>query len=1050
MALRVGELLATLTVDASGLVAGLRRAEGNLRSSGTQMAGDADHSGQQAGQRLGDGVADGARSGGERAAGLLRAGLAKVGAAAAGIGIGAALMGGIGKALEQGKVEGKLRAQMGSSGPMAADYGKAAGVLYSKAIVDSVEDGAAVLKGIAQQGLLPPDATQSQIQEMGRRVADTAAVMGEDVGAVSRAVGTMLKSGIAKNAAEAMDILVRGTQVGANAAEDLLDTYSEYPTIFRQLGLDAQTSMGLMSQGLKGGARDADVVADALKEFTLQAQGMSDKTKTAYADLGLSGEKMQAVFQKGGPAAGKAFSEVITKLRAVKDPAKKSEIAIGLFGTKFEDMQQAIYSLDPAHAVDALGQVKGSTDKAGDAMRDNASTKVEAFKRALEQKIVGFIGTQVIPAAESLAKWIGEGGIGRAFQGAGRFISEHSTSLTIAASVITLVMLPSLVALATQAGITTVAVVTGWATQSAAGVVAAGRFIATNVMILGGWLAQGAAAGAAALRVVAAWAIMGAQSLIQAARMAAAWVIAMGPVGWITAAVLGLVALVIANWDAIKSGTAAAWDWTWGKIKAIGLAIWNFFLNWTIVGNVIKHWDDIRAGTARIWSATVEWVRAIPGRIAGFFLNWEITATIARHWSNAKQATISKALEIVAWVRDLPGRIRDGLGSLNNLLSDKGRDAVRGLWVGIKSMASWIKDKVTGWARDVIPGPIAKVLKIHSPSRVTAELGKFAGQGLITGLTGTASQVESTSKKLAELVAKALSPKTRKGRALAREVAQDTAELKNAVKARDRITGALKQAEDKLKELRQSWNQTRDQVAGNIVQPFTITRAMGGGLDLTAGTILDRLAGDATKARAFAQQLASLRKRGLSGSLIEQIASAGVQGGGATAEALLRATPAQIKALNKQQAALADAGRAAGATTADALYGAGINAAKGVVAGLKAQRAAIETAMLEIAKGMQRAIKRALGIHSPSRVMAAIGERVPEGLVAGIRAGAPAVDRTMRSLVPTPSAPPPAFGRSAAVSAPAGPTVHIEHWHAGSATASQTAAALAWHAKARG
>lgn len=60
--------------------------------------------------------------------------------------------------------------------------------------------------------------------------------------------------------------------------------------------------------------------------------------------------------------------------------------------------------------------------------------------------------------------------------------------------------------------------------------------------------------------VVGAWVFMAAQSLIQGARMAAAWLIAMGPVGWVIAAVVGLAAIIIANWDTISTWTKDMWE----------------------------------------------------------------------------------------------------------------------------------------------------------------------------------------------------------------------------------------------------------------------------------------------------------------------------------------------------------------------------------------------------------------------------------------------------------------------------------------------------------
>ncbi|MFJ7902371.1 phage tail tape measure protein [Streptomyces sp. NPDC096198] len=743
----VGELAATITVDPSGADAGMARARAAVQAGGDQIAATADRVGQQAGDSLGDGLADGAADGGERASRGMGTALKGFAAAAIGASIGGALMAGLGEALEQAKVTGKLQAQLGTTGPVAKKYGQVAGQLYSGAIVDSVEDGADILKGIAQQGLLPPEATQGQIKTLATQVADTASVMGEDVSTVSRAVGTMLKTGVAKNAQEAMDVLVKGTQGGTNAAEDLLDTFSEYSTQFRDLGLDASTAMGLMQQGLQGGARDADTVADALKEFAIRSKDMSTTSVGAFKSIGLNADTMAKVFTKGGPEASAALGDVLQRIKAIEDPAKRNATAVALFGTKAEDLQGALYKLDPKTAVKALGDVKGTTDAAGDAMRDNAATKFEAFKRGLTQKVVNALGTYLVPALTTSADYLGR--FGGAFQSAASFVGEHSTAFSIAAGVVTLVMLPALVGLAVQAGTTTVAVVTGWATQSAAGVTAAARFVATNAVILAGWVAQGVSAGAAALRVVAAWVLMGTQSLIQGARMAAAWLLAMGPIALVIAAVVGIVALIVANWDTIVSATRTAWDWVWNKISGVARFLLDLFLKFTLVGLVIGHWDAIKAGTVRVWNATVDWIKGIPGRIVGFFLNWTLAGLIVRHWQSAKDGTVRKAGEMLDWVRGLPGRIVGYFGSFGSMLVDKGKDLIRGLWNGIKSMGSWLRSTLISWAKDMIPGPIASALGIHSPSRLMRDkIGKFIPSGIVEGIRAGAPAIDRTMRSL--------------------------------------------------------------------------------------------------------------------------------------------------------------------------------------------------------------------------------------------------------------------------------------------------------------
>ncbi|WP_342488534.1 hypothetical protein MKX67_18300 [Cytobacillus sp. FSL W7-1323] len=66
-------------------------------------------------------------------------------------------------------------------------------------------------------------------------------------------------------------------------------------------------------------------------------------------------------------------------------------------------------------------------------------------------------------------------------------------------------------------------------------------------------------------KIIAKYAVLAAKSMIHAARVAASWLIAMGPVGWVIATVVALVALIIANWDKIKSWTTK----TFSKVVSV-------------------------------------------------------------------------------------------------------------------------------------------------------------------------------------------------------------------------------------------------------------------------------------------------------------------------------------------------------------------------------------------------------------------------------------------------------------------------------------------------
>lgn len=87
------------------------------------------------------------------------------------------------------------------------------------------------------------------------------------------------------------------------------------------------------------------------------------------------------------------------------------------------------------------------------------------------------------------------------------------------------------------------------------------------------------------------------------------------------------------------------------------------------------------------------------------------------------------------------GQTFDGLvknitsGKLADVLLGIGKDIVKGIWNGVLSLGGWIGDKVDGFIRDHITDPIQHALGIQSPSKVTAEIGRYIVQGLAIGIT---------------------------------------------------------------------------------------------------------------------------------------------------------------------------------------------------------------------------------------------------------------------------------------------------------------------------
>lgn len=194
---------------------------------------------------------------------------------------------------------------------------------------------------------------------------------------------------------------------------------------------------------------------------------------------------------------------------------------------------------------------------------------------------------------------------------------------------------------------------------------------------------------------------------------------------------------------------------------------------------------------------------------------------------------------------------------------------------------------------------------------------------------------------------------------------------------------ALDSAKSKLADLKGQFDNLKTSVKSSLIGFGNITKIGKYGTNPQA--LINQLKSDTTRTTDFSKQLEELKKRGLNATAISDIASAGVTGGGmATAQSLLNATPEQIKQINDLQKQLASSADKAGTTVADSMYGAGIKAADGLVKGLTAKQKAIEDSMMKIAKSMEAAIKKALGIKSPSRVMMQLGQHTADGFNQGL------------------------------------------------------------------
>lgn len=645
---------------------------------------------------------------------------------------GAVVAGGFAAALEEAALGDKLAAQLGASGAESERYGQVAGDLYANAYGDSLGAVNDALRSVVQNVGGMADASSADLQAVTGSVLDLSTAMEQDVGATSAAVGRMIQTGLAANAEEALDVLTRGFQEGADRGGDLLDVVGEYGSTFSELGLNGSQSVGLINQALAAGIPNADFAADALREMGIIGREAGEGAAEALGSLGLNADNYFAAMQEGGPAASAALDSVLDALRNTEDPALRSAAAAELVGTQYEDLGDAILQMDPSTAVEGLGQVEGAVGNLGTTLNDNASTNLTTFWRTAQTAFVDIIGGVVVPIIETIASvltstfipaiqgaatWIGdnlrpaieavatwlednlapaldtirgyvEDNVMPALTKFSDWLTEHKGTIEDIATGITIVLIPALARLGFAAiasgtmtligwgmaaagaigtGIVYVAqsalIVARWAAMSFAAILSAGltvgawigmgisavinaavvaaawlgaqiRTVASLAVMAAGFVVQGAIMAASmagtVARVVAGWVLMGAQALLAAARMALAWFIALGPIGWVIALVVGLVALIIANWDKVKKFTVDAFNAI--KDKVVGA-----------------------------FNAVVDKVKSGIGTVVDF-------------------------------VKGLPGKILSALGNLGSLLLNAGGDLIRGLVNGISKAASFVGD----------------------------------------------------------------------------------------------------------------------------------------------------------------------------------------------------------------------------------------------------------------------------------------------------------------------------------------------------------------------
>jgi phage-related minor tail protein len=917
----------------------------------------------------------------------------------------------------------KLAASMGLTGKDAAKAGKLAGDLYVSGFGESTAETGEIVKRVHDD--LNMSVNSVDFKPIADKVATISKVMDQDIGGTTKAVSNLLRNGLAKNATEALDIVAAGFTHGVDKSEDFLDTLNEYGTQFRKMGLDGATATGILSQGLKGGARDADLVADAIKEFSIRAIDGSASTAQGFKEIGLNAGDMAKRIGKGGKSASDALQETMDKLRKMKDPVKQSGAATKLFGTQAEDLGKALYSIDPKSAVESLGKVKGAAQQMSDTMHKNAAAKVDTFIRKIKygftdaaaKAITAFqgLGTKLSPvfdkvgqAAAPLKKSLGDIG------------SKIKTSFETGAARTALDQLSvKLKGIWQEVGPALTEFVGFFKTQLMP--VFRDLWAKAQPVLVQLWSTFKTYLDLIKLEISMfiegvkwIWQTFG-QTIIGFVK--GAW----DAIWQIIGGVLSIIQGVYNTFIGIFTGD---WSRAWTGIKQIFSGIWNVIVGvfkaiWVTIKSVLKlgldavkglwslAWKGISSVFKSIWSSITGFFSGALGRLKGFASSGvsAIKNFFVSGFQSLYTSVKGKIGSLVETVKSIPGKVKSILSALPGQLLTIGKNLIQGLINGIKGAWHKVKETISGLV-DMIPGPIRKMLGIHSPSRVMAEIGKFITEGLVKGMLGGTKKVQATAKKLHESVTKAFKAgkiSKKKANSLHEYLHKQDVKLYKLAKQREAVAKRLGAANKMLEDLKKS----KADMASSVSSKAKDFGSFMGNLDTSqygdnsASAIIGRMKGKLKAIVDFRKNLQTLAKRGLGKGIISEIAQAGPEEGGQMAAALLNAGGGQIKELNSTYAQIGQQSDSLGKFVSGNYYDAGIHAVTGLVKGLKSKEKHLTKAIENMSKAMVKSLKKALGIKSPSRVFRTQGQFTGQGFALGVEDEQKSVQNAVNALAGT-------------------------------------------------
>lgn len=324
-----------------------------------------------------------------------------------GIGVAVGTIGGsavaaITSANSEKKALNSLQAQTGLAKDELLKYKSVINDIYKDNFGESQEEIADTLAKIKQ---VTSETDPSKLKEMAENLYTLQDTFdGFDINETLRGINGLVTN-MGLSAEDAFDLIVKGAQNGLNYSGELADNLAEYSQIWGQAGFSAEQTFSILENGTKNGAYNLDKVNDFVKEFTIS---LSDGR--IEENLGSFSEDTATLFNKwkdGKATAADVFYSVIKDLKNAKTDQEALTTASNVWSSLGEDNAlKVITSLGDVN--NRYKDVEGSMQKIKDIKYDDVESDWENIGRVVQTDLIQPIGKELYPVAKEAIKWASE------------------------------------------------------------------------------------------------------------------------------------------------------------------------------------------------------------------------------------------------------------------------------------------------------------------------------------------------------------------------------------------------------------------------------------------------------------------------------------------------------------------------------------------------------------------------------------------------------------------------------------------------------------------